>query len=580
MVKWIKDRFDVIRNNKYYVKIATFLYPAVLIAFSFCKVNRGLDITDSAYSLSNFRNISDLDGMWFFSTFYSNLLGGLMYNLPGGKTMLGISIYCCVLKCALGLITYYFFSHDIRVSKFYSFAGVMMSLGLCWCPTTILYNYLTYLLFAIGTIMFYKGISQKSNYKLVVAGFVLGSNVFVRLPNVAEAGLIVVLWIYSAINREKFKECLFKTLYCILGYILAFIPAVLGIISTRGIKAYFDGITELMAMTSEAPSYSTAEMIKQLIRAYLSGIKPTVIVLLFAAVSLVIYCLIGTKAKALAEISAFILGIFAMFVLYKQELFSRTYAHYSSMYGISKIAVILIWGLLFAKLFDKNVNKSLKLIIMLAIAVGLICPIGSNNDIYSLFNNMFLILPITAKILSDFRPRLPQLSSVYIVLIAVMMVFGFQSICFGARFVFRDGQTAPLSTYVENNPVIKNMITTADNAKRLTEVSTVWQEYSLKDKELILYGDVSGLGFYLDTDIAISTAWPSLPSFSTSKFEKDINILRSEGKTPTLLISVAEYDNLMYNCSLRKQEILKEYIFNYNYQTIYDNDVFVVMLAQ
>lgn len=580
MVEWIKDRFDIIRKNRIYNLLSAIIYPLMLAIFSFCKVNRGLDITDSAYSLSNFRNLNELDGMWFFSTFYANLLGGIMYKLPGGSTMLGMSIYSCAIKCAIGLMFYFFFAYEVKISKFYSFTSVLMALGLCWCPTTILYNYMTYLFFGMGTILFYKGIVRESNIRLIIAGFVLGSNVFVRLPNIAESGMIVVLWAYLAMNKVKLKEALIKTLYCVGGYALSTIPALLGIVMTRGFGEYVNGIKELMAMTNEAPDYSTKGMLVQLFCSYLNGIKPVGIFFAFSALAILIYLIFYKKNKYVADILVAVIGGAAMATLYKLGVFTRTYSNYSAIYGIGKVAVILMYGLILIKLFDKDVDNRTKLLMMLAIMMSLITPIGSNNDVYSVFNNLFLMLPVTAMILGDFKPRAKCLSAVYIMLIALMVVYGLQSICFGARFVFRDGQSAPFSSYVENNSVIAHMMTTEDNAKRLTEVSDIWKEFDLADEEVLLYGDVSGLGFYLDADIAISTAWPSLASFSTAKFEEDINELRTAEKTPVVLITNVEYDKLIFNCGLRKQEILKEYLLNYNYRIIYDNDVFKVMLAE
>lgn len=580
MVEWIKERFNWVRGNKAYNAVAGIMFPLLLIIFSFIKVNKGLDITDSAYSLSNFRNLSGLDGMWFFSTFYANLLGGLFYLLPFGNTMLGMSIYTSMVKCALGLLSYFFFVKEIKLTKFYSFLSAMVALGLCWCPETILYNYLTYFLFGLGVILFYNGIVKESNIRLIIAGFVLGSNIFVRLPNVVEAGVIVAFWIYAAISKIKFKEVLNKTLFCILGYALAFIPAALGIVLTRGIGAYISGITELMAMTSEAPDYSTVGMMLQLIRSYRMGLPHLAIVGAVLVVAALGFYLLNKLNKVIAELFAGAMGIVAAAILYKKGVFTRSYQDYSAMIGISKVAIMIMFIFIIAKLFDKTIDNHKKFLMLLTIMVGLITPVGSNNDVYSLINNLFFMVPVTAMLLWEVKPGIKAFYPAYLFLISIMVVFCYQGIRFGARFVFRDGQVAPFTTKVENNDVIKNMITTEDNARRLTEVSDIFNQYKLNQSKLLLYGNVSGMGFYLDCDIAISTAWPSLPSFSTQKFDEDIQKLDKEGTKPVALISKAEYDSLMYDCSTKKQEILKEYLENNAYSIIYANDVFLVMLAQ
>lgn len=580
MVEWIKGRFDKVRSSKVYNLVAGIMFPLLLIIYSFIKVNKGLDITDSAYSLSNFRNLADLDGMWFYSTFYANLLGGLFYLLPFGHTMLGMRIYTCLVKCALGLLSYFFFVKEIKLPKFYSFLSALVALGLCWCPETILYNYLTYLLFGLGVILFYNGIVKDSNVRLVVAGFVLGSNIFVRLPNVVEAGLIVAFWIYAGIRKIKFSKVMNKTLLCILGYIFAFVPAGIGIIATRGIGAYVKGISELMAMTSEAPDYSTMGMMIQLVRSYCMSIPHLAIVGIAGVFAIAGYFLLNKFNKAIAELFAGGSGIVAAIILYKKGVFTRHYQDYSAMIGISKVVIMIMFIFIIAKLFDKSIDDNKKFLMLLTIMVGLITPVGSNNDVYSLINNLFFMIPVTAMLLWEVKPKIKVFYPVYIFLISIIVVFCYQGIRFGARFVFRDGQEAPFSTTVENNEVIKNMITTEDNARRLAEVTDVFEQYNLKGSELLLYGNVSGMGFYLDCDMAISTAWPSLPSFSTQKFDEDIQKLDKEGVKPVALISKAEYDSLMSDYLTKKQEILKEYLINNDYSIIYDNEVFVVMLAK
>ena len=80
------------------------------------------------------------------------------------------------------------------------FIGELMALGLCWCPSTILYNYLTYLIMDAGVILLYKGIVENNRRYYVAAGVLLGMNVAVRMPNVVQAAFIVAVWYGSMLS--------------------------------------------------------------------------------------------------------------------------------------------------------------------------------------------------------------------------------------------------------------------------------------------------------------------------------------------------------------------------------------------
>nr|MCR4933930.1 hypothetical protein [Lachnospiraceae bacterium] len=91
MEKKLFDAINRFRKNKLYVLISEIVFIGLIVIMAFVKVNKGLDITDSSYSLSNFVNIHKLDSMWYFSTFYANLLGRIFTVLPMGNTMLGLN---------------------------------------------------------------------------------------------------------------------------------------------------------------------------------------------------------------------------------------------------------------------------------------------------------------------------------------------------------------------------------------------------------------------------------------------------------------------------------------------------------
>ena len=83
--------------RKYQTWIENGLFPVLLILYPFVQINQGIDVSDTAYSLSNFAFFGEMKGTWMTATFLANMLGSLLMKLPSGDTLLGIYCYttCC-----------------------------------------------------------------------------------------------------------------------------------------------------------------------------------------------------------------------------------------------------------------------------------------------------------------------------------------------------------------------------------------------------------------------------------------------------------------------------------------------------
>ena len=127
------------------------LFPLLLTLYPLIGIRQGLDVSDTLYSLSNFQYFTTMDGTWMVATFLANVLGSLLMCLPFGGTLIGIYFYTSLLQSVTAVLVYR--SLKKRMPAVLVFAGEMAALGLCWCPSVILYNYLTYLLMSAGMLL-------------------------------------------------------------------------------------------------------------------------------------------------------------------------------------------------------------------------------------------------------------------------------------------------------------------------------------------------------------------------------------------------------------------------------------------
>ena len=140
--------------EKYLHLAAEILFPLVLLIFPLLKINQGVDLTDTPYSLGNYRFFEGTRGVWVLATFLSNVAGYVLTKLPMGGTMLGMKLYTSLLISLMALTSYRFFK--TKMPPFLAFAGEMAAIGFCWCPTGILYNYMTYLFFLVGAVLLFR----------------------------------------------------------------------------------------------------------------------------------------------------------------------------------------------------------------------------------------------------------------------------------------------------------------------------------------------------------------------------------------------------------------------------------------
>ncbi len=581
-------------NNKIWNNITRILFPAVLVFFSLMHIGEGLTVTDTGYNYGNFVFLQSLDDMWKFSTYLANVVGAFFTQLPFGQTMLGLNFYTGMVKAIAALLAYYLCVNVCKMSKETVFVGEMIALGFCWCPTALLYNYMTYLLFTLGALFIFCAFqSEKSRY-FVMAGVCLGLNFMVRLPNLAEVALILCVWFGGIIYHKKFKKIVQDTLFCMLGYFISVGGILLYIALRYGLDAYVEGIMALFEMTETATSYSTLAMILGSLNMYLMYKKWFVCLLVIIVCGIVAFGILKDKLLLLKKIGVLLVALAYVFLAYNRKQYTLDYRNYSSM---------IFWGILFlmvalllcisTMLFAKGKNE-LKLLACLSVVIVLITPIGSNNGLYSPINNLFLVAPVVLSIIEHliYEEKRVMIKnkleiSVYpikAVLAYFVLVVFVQSVLFGACFVFRDGLDGEKrDCKVENNEVLAGMRTTKQNAGNLQGLNDYLVEKDLVGEDVLLYGNVPSVAFYFEMKPAISTTWPDLDSFSYEKFESEIDSIQTNDLPMVITDTATKEDLQIYSSveavsSSREKKICKlnSFLEENNYVESYSNDGFVV----
>jgi len=599
------------------------LFIVVLALYPLRHIGQGLDFWDTGYSYANFQYMGTehMDPMWLFSTYLANAAGHLMMRLPGADTLMGMNFYTGLIVSALALAGYFFCSRKVGMPRGITFAGELMAVSLCWCPSASLYNYLTYLFFLASFILLYYGLSMEGGvsgggrspaaeggnsgggrspaetadsgggrgpaeagrsrrqiFCLAGAGVLLGTNVLVRFSNLAEAAMILAVWAYDVIlwleeagaggkpggasvsRREGFwHRAARHTFWCLLGYAAA-LAVWFGYLHLRyGMGEYIAAIRRLFAMTETAADYKTDSMVRLMLMDYVENLYWVLRIGVIASGGVVLAALSGCLEKLLerkgAKPAAAVLhwgvrvlgaGTAAAMLcwLYGRKFCSLLFYSYDPIRRPCILFLMLAMLIGAIRIFHRDSPREEKLLSGMLILVILLTSIGSNNRTFPSWNNLFVAAPYTLweswRFVRGRAGGIPVsrkgaflsgsdiLFPVKALLLAFLGMCLFQSAGFGAVFVFAESTGVQNATAcAENLAVLKNIRMSPERAQWMTELGAYVGENGLEGKEVILYGGIPALSYYLQMPSAFNP-WSDLASYGQEVMESELAQLGAE----------------------------------------------------
>lgn len=574
----MKENSLSVWKNEKYIKVVKWLFPILLVVFSYVKVTRGIDYTDTGYNLGNYRYLDKLDRMWYYSTLFSNYVGWLVVRLPGGSTLLGANLYFGVIKASFALYSYFFFTKKMGYQREVVFIAEIISLGLWWLPNAGVYHYLSFILFAVGAVCIYKGLTLDKERYFVIAGIVLALNVFVRFPNLVQAGLIIVVWWWAVMTKQTFRKCMRITGKCILGYLTALI-VVFGIIAINGnITSYIEAIRSLFAMTGDAKKYGSVFMLINLLNSY-TCVWYYLIPIGLGALVLMAVAFLPDRFRVFGYIAS-VAGYIVVYVweyTRPDKLFDYNFRSYSSIYLFMVVMLCIVVGLLVLGLFIRSFSNETRIWCLTALVIQMITPIGSNNSLYAVMTNLFFILPVALYVLTEIR-KIKVFRYGHSGLWTFVLLFTVQTIAFGCVYSFRDGFLSDVNVKVEGIRTLEGMHTEEVNAAFLERVEKVWEQHDLKNYHIVTFGELPGFAYIFESYPAISSTWPTLDSYSAEKFSKELDFVSVLIREKGMRIVVCA-DRQIDNEGI-KQDILKKFLQENNFTMIYDESNLYIWIQE
>ena len=557
------DKKEKKNNKKTKLIVLDCIFIAVLVLFPFLHLAFGVEFTDTAYSLGNYENLDKMNLTWTVATFWANMLGKFFTVLPFGATWIGMKFYTTLVPVTGVVFSYLFLKK--YMPRVFVFVGEILAISLFWCPTTILYNYLTYLLFTFAVIVLVESLIKEKRWGLAFAGVILAFNVFVRFPNITETALIVVVWFSAGLKKKKFTYGLVDTLICVGGFF-------------AGIAANVPNmVISLFSLTGENTGYKPTGMVMAIIKAYTTYYKCFILLIGITALCFAVSAIMKRHyARIITIVAQFVLyGLFILWA-HRNHVFTFKYSDYSSMH-FWMVVFFMIANIMSVWTMLRKRNELVhKLIATAVLVIVWITPLGSNNSLYPSMNNLFLVAPAVLFMIwnelfkgrnfyeiLDLEARNTMVAT-RIIFFLLIVTATIQCILFGFVFIFRDtGFPTQNSIKIEGNEVLVGMHTNPERAALIEELTSYVNDKGYKGQRAIFYGDIPGLEYILKMPCAISHTWPNLGSFSYDEFANDIDSLDDK---PIIFINT-DYmaDAYNPNKSYRKEQYLEDFLTENGY---------------
>lgn len=557
----------------------------VLALYAFIGVCEGADLSDTTYSMGNYENFMTLQGDWQYATYLSNLLGFIIFGITGGRLLFfNIITRLIPAMCAVCVL------HGLkkRIPFPMLFLGEIFALGLCWCPTVILYNYLSYTAFSLAAVLLITaGDEKEKKKKYLIAGIILGMAFLARISNLIYCILIFFV-VYADVIDEKKDAIVRDILRCITGYICGVAAALLILFVSRMLagespKAAAAGIGDafgwaaglLNAGSGEGSGgYSLGDMLKLVFDAYLFAAKRAVFMLAGLAAGTVMFMIKKDSFMRIKKL-LYMAGILLLFVYYyKRGVITVSYYNNGSIYGVCGILILIMPVVFVTVLLHKEINKNEKKLACAGLLILLASPLGTNNHFYAVINQMFVLAPVCV-FLAVRLMRLYKTKAVGFPLSAMLLSFFallmFQSVLFHFCYAFGDGEDGVKRVYrIEKEGRLQGMKT---NWKRGTAIDALTEAAKGTGGKLITYGNLPGLYYVLDKEPALSTLWPDLDSFSYEDMRNDIDRFAASGEEAMFIIRADRADE-----TDGKYRLIKEFIDEKAYIKGYNGDDYIMYL--
>ncbi|NCC31503.1 MAG: hypothetical protein EOM24_05680 [Chloroflexia bacterium] len=353
-----------------------------IFAWSALFVWQGLDFTDLGFSLATYQQFyaAPETNTYFMLNWLTAFLGHWVGETLGG-TVVAYNLSASLTLALTGVIAY--LGLRLVFGRSWALAGFVFVAFLFATKANgnwIDYNNLTALFYTLGAVSLFYGIQRERFDWILIAGLVLGANLFIRFPNLLGIGLVAAVLLQAALQGCTWSQALRWSLLFVLGYALGIALTAALILAHGHGDLYLQSLQGIFGKAIDDNSaYSGGMLIKLFIRDHLfSFVLPGLVV----GTGLLILRVVTERPAWLRTGVLAIAALFLALAFYVID--SWTWA----------VPGLLYLGLLWIAFREWRARPQLVVLVFIALGILVLAPLGSGNGIRNAVYGQWLSLPL------------------------------------------------------------------------------------------------------------------------------------------------------------------------------------------
>lgn len=563
-------------SNKKHIHLALGLG---IFGWSSLFVWQGLDLTDLGFSISSYQQfyLAPESNTYFLLNWLTLFIGHWLGVALGGS-LVAYKLAASMVIALTGVLAFqnlasvFSRSWALACCVFVAFLFATKA-NANW----INYNDLTGLFYIMGSAALFRGLQHGLARWVVLAGVMLGANLFIRFPNLLGIVLVLAVILHAALHSWSWTKGLRWCLLFVLGYGLG-LALVVALILTHGHGTlWVESLQGIFGKaTDSASTHSGGMLIKLFFRDHLFAAVLAALVLgagLFVLRHIVVR---PARVRILSVVLA--APALAIVLSLKQS-------------WVWAVPGLLYFGLLWIAFKEWRARPQLVVFIFIALSVLMLVPLGSNNGIRNATHGMWLALPLLLIWLwqGGVHTALPFLASTHASRLAAATL-GLSLISYSLVsswfYTYRDSTHRLALTQSVAHPLLWGTHTTFERARVLSELLDVLPQWVKPGDALLAYPDIPTVHYLTQTSAWLNNPWPML--YRDPASDQRLQEKRKVGAhLPIVVRSLGATTNSTWPLNSPRSEspdreaawqVFDRFVHEAGYDSVWKNDFFEILV--
>jgi hypothetical protein len=569
---------------------ASFLVVFIfLIIYQIISSLQGFELCDSGYYGAFYQNIfrDPLSIASSFRYWFSGIVGGLfVHAFPNtglfGLRLLGVFVTSATIYLVYMLLRKYINVYALLIGL------IVVTISFISTPIEFYYDNLTAFLFVAASYFLMNGLNQNRYYLILLSGVLISLNLFTRLNNILDYGLVLIILIHAKYYNESRKIYLKRLFFFFLGSFSSIVILLIIMKIIGHFDIFIDQILVLKDMAS-GKTQDTHNLIPLILKNFIIY-KNLLIDGLFLIVLLLIISnfIQRINVKYFEKFKMF----FSICILVIVEILISDLKLINTLYFFGLLSHLMV-------LLFYNKKNILKIISWIGLLMMIVLPLGSDGSIFNVGNfSLWISIPIAFNLFvienTNFTIGLNSVSqketfnlsisnkNFKYVLNLFFVIFILNTVWQGMNTCYFDPGNRIHKTFPIDNDKTKYIYTTKARAEIVNDLLKGIKPYVKEGDYLIAYESLPMIHYLTNTKPFLYTSW--IASITDNNFKSNVKLaLDSKRKLPMILRQKFE---TLYRFGQPSEDYLlkekansgfarKEFTHTIN-QFIYDNHYLII----